>query len=126
VAEKVSIDEMADAITKGLTEYSNLTADTMKACVKDAGNMVKKEIAANAPTKSGKYKKSWTATKQRETGTSIEIIVHSKNRYQIAHLLEKGHAKRNGGRVQAIPHIAPAEEKGKKQLMEDIERGLKG
>ena len=53
------------------------------------------------------------------------MTVHSKNRYQIAHLLEHGHAKRGGGRVAARPHIAPAEEHGVTSLQEKIERGLK-
>ncbi|MCQ4931437.1 HK97 gp10 family phage protein, partial [[Eubacterium] rectale] len=48
-----------------------------------------------------------------------------KNRYQIAHLLEHGHAKRGGGRVAARPHIAPAEENGIQQLEEEIERGIR-
>jgi hypothetical protein len=52
------------------------------------------------------------------------MVVHSKTRYQIAHLLEKGHAKRGGGRVAAKPHIAPAEEKGIRELKQEIERGL--
>ena len=52
------------------------------------------------------------------------MTVYSRNRYQIAHLLEHGHAKRGGGRVAAIPHIAPAEEAGEKQLTEEITRSL--
>jgi hypothetical protein len=43
----------------------------------------------------------------------------------LAHLLEHGHAKRGGGRVRAIPHIAPAEEMGIRELEERITRALK-
>jgi hypothetical protein len=53
------------------------------------------------------------------------VVVHSKNRYQLTHLLENGHAKRGGGRVRAIPHIGPAEEIGIRELEERIERALK-
>lgn len=125
MARNVSIDEMADEIARGLLEYSNLATDTMKECVKSASATVKKEIRVNAPADSGRYKKSWTATRQKETSTTLEMSVHSKNRYQLSHLLEKGHAKRGGGRVRAIPHIAPAEAKGLRELSEGIERGLR-
>lgn len=121
-----NVNDMADVIMKGLMEYADVSAETVKNAVKKAGNTVKKEAAANAPKKSGKYKKSFTVTKQKETAESLTVVVHSKNRYQLTHLLEKGHAKRGGGRVEGIPHIGPAEEKGIRQLTEEIERGLSG
>lgn len=121
-----NVNDMADAIMKGLMEYADVSAETVKNAVKKAGNTVKKEASANAPKKSGKYKKSFTVTKQKETAESLTVVVHSKNRYQLTHLLEKGHAKRGGGRVEGIPHIGPAEEKGIRQLTGEIERGLSG
>lgn len=121
-----NVNDMADAIMKGLMEYADISAETVKIAVKKAGNTVKKEVSANAPKKSGKYKKSFTVTKQRETAESLTVVVHSKNRYQLTHLLEKGHAKRGGGRVEGVPHIGPAEEKGIRQLTGEIERGLSG
>ena len=120
----VTVDQMAEAIMEGLLEYGELATDTMKDCVKKAGNMVKKEVQENAPVKSGRYRKSWAVKRQKETSTTLEMVVHSRNRYQLTHLLEKGHARRGGGRVSAIPHIGPAEEKGIRVLEDDIRRGL--
>lgn len=119
-----SIDNLADEIMKGLTEYSDLTDESMKKAVRKTATSVKKEISANAPKRTGKYAKSWTSKKIKETSHSLEMTVHSKNRYQLAHLLEKGHAKRGGGRVSGRPHIAPAEENGVQMLEKLIEEAL--
>lgn len=124
MAGSIDIDDLADEIMEGLMEYADLATDTVKKAVKKAGNTVKKEIQATAPSDTGKYKKSFKVTKRKETSNALEVTVHSKDRYQLTHLLEKGHAKRGGGRVRAIPHIAPAEEKGIRKLTEEIERGL--
>jgi hypothetical protein len=59
----------------------------------------------------GKYKKSWSVKNVTRSSESIDLVVHSRNRYQIAHLLEHGHAKRGGGSVAARPHIAPEEQR---------------
>lgn len=121
----ISVDGMADAVMEGLMEYAGLAADTLKDAVKESAKTVKKEIQEGAPKRTGAYKKSWTVKKTEETSDSLTMTVHSKNRYQTAHLLEHGHAKRGGGRVAAKPHIAPAEAAGERKLVEDIERGLR-
>lgn len=121
-----SIDDMTAEIMKGLTEYADLADAEMKKAVRKTATTVKNEISANAPVKSGRYKKSWVTKKTKENSHSLEMTVHSKNRYQIAHLLEHGHAKCGGGRVAAIPHIAPAEANGEVLLTELIEKALKG
>ena len=124
--DRVSIGQMADAIMDGLEEYASLATDDLKASVRKAGKTVKDEITATAPKDTGKYTKSWAVKTQKETSNSLELVVHSKNRYQLAHLLEFGHAKRGGGRVAARPHITPAEEKAIDTLEREIEKALKG
>ena len=125
MGQTIRIDELADTVMKGLKEYAQLAADDLKEDVKKAGKMVKQQIESTAPRKTGKYAKSWAVKKTRETSDSIQVVVHSKNRYQLAHLLEHGHAKRGGGRTRAFPHIAPAEQAGTEQLVKDIERDLR-
>ena len=126
MGKKVSIDSLADAVIEELTEYNKLAEETMKKAVTKAGQTVRKEIQAGAPVKTGRYAKSWRTKKTRESSTrlEVEVTVYSPSRYMLAHLLEHGHAKRNGGRTRAFPHIAPAEELGEKQLEADIIRGL--
>lgn len=124
MATRVSIDGMADAIMKELNDYADASAEGVKAAVQKAAKTVKQEIQAGAPVRSGKYKKSWSTKNTTESSNKLEITVYSRNRYQIAHLLEHGHAKRGGGRVAARPHIALAEQTGIEQLQQEIGRCL--
>ena len=126
MSRTVSIDEMDNAIMEELEKYADLAADELKAAVKETAASVRKDIQAGAPVDTGKYKKSWSVKNVREDSESIELVVHSRNRYQISHLLEHGHAKRGGGRVAAKPHIASAEQRGNEKLVQTIEQKLKG
>lgn len=119
-----SVDDMASEIMKGLTEYANLADTEMKKAVRKTATEVKKEISSNAPKDTGAYAKSWATKKVSENSHSLEMMVHSKNRYQLAHLLEHGHAKRGGGRVAGKPHIAPAEQNGEELLENLIRKAL--
>lgn len=122
----VSIEKMDSAIMDELEKYAELASDDLKAAVKETATSVRKDIQAGAPVDTGKYKKSWSVKNVHEGSESIDLVVHSRNRYQIAHLLEHGHAKRGGGRVAAKPHIAAAEQRGNEKLVNAIEQKLKG
>ena len=125
MAKKVSIDQMASVIMDGLKEYADLATNDLKAAVKKTGNDVKKQIQSTAPRDSGKYSKSWSVKTTKESSNGMEVTVYSRNRYQLAHLLEFGHAKRGGGRVAARPHIAAAEQAGIESFEQAIERSLR-
>ena len=126
MAAKVAIGGLANAVMKELNDYAQAATEDVKKAVKNAGTAVRKDIQANAPADTGAYAKSWSVKNVSETSHSLEVVVYSRNRYQMAHLLEFGHAKRGGGRVPGRAHIAPAEEAGIKQLEAEIERCLRG
>lgn len=126
MSKTVTVGQMAEAIEEELEKYRELASDSMKKAVKKAGKTLKEEIGDNAPVRTGTYAKSWMSRTTAEDSQNISVTVHSPSRYMIAHLLEHGHAKRGGGRVRAIPHIAPAEERGIEQLKQDIQKALGG
>lgn len=123
--QKIKPDDLAKTIMDGLEEYKDLVVGEMKDKCKNASDLAKKEIKANAPKRTGAYAKSWTVKKTDENSESVTYVVHSKKKYRLTHLLENGHATRNGGRTKAQPHIKPAEEKAIKSLTENIERVIK-
>ena len=124
MGRKIPISQLSAAVMEELEEYADLATEDMKSAVKKAAAPVRKDIEASAPRDTGDYAKSWAAKTTKESTNVLQVTVHSKNRYQLAHLLEFGHAKRGGGRVAARPHIAAAEEAGIEQLEREIERNM--
>ena len=112
----ISIDKLAGAVMDGLKEYAGAVAEDLKQAAKKTAEDCAKELRSTSPTATGKYRKGWKVKKAFESGTSARYTVHNATAYQLTHLLENGHAKRGGGRVAAIPHIALAEEKAIEQM----------
>ena len=121
----IQIDELADVINEGLKEYADLATEDVKSAVRKSAKAVKDQINGSAPVRTGRYAKSWKVKTTAESANGLEQTVYSPNRYMLSHLLEKGHAKRGGGRVRAIPHIAPAEEMGIEMFEGLIEKALR-
>lgn len=120
---RIKPEQLADTIKKALDDLAEDTTDTVKKVVQAAADTAVKDLKATSPKRTGKYAKSWTQKKIKDTSSGKEIIVHAR-KYQLTHLLENGHAKRGGGRVAARVHIKPVEEKVSEKLELDIKRKI--
>lgn len=120
---RIRPEQLADTIKKELDDLEEDTIDKVKKAVQEAADTAVKDLKATSPKRTGKYAKSWTQKKVKETSSEKEIVVHAR-RYQLTHLLENGHAKRGGGRVAPRVHIKPVEEKVSEKLENDIRRGI--
>ena len=130
MADTISPDELVGALTSAFSKYSSEIRDKIDSRVEEIGNEAVEEVKSLSPVyagknkklKKGKYRKGWRCEIEKSRGT-IKVTVHNEQ-YQLTHLLEKGHAKRGGGRVAGQPHIAPAEEYAVGELENKIKRGL--
>ena len=124
MSRRVTSNQMASEIMNALKEYKEVTDDVVKQAVNTVSEETKKMVQSASPTDSGGYKKGWTAKKMKDSASKTEVVVYNRSKPGLTHLLEKGHAKRGGGRVPGKPHIAPAEENGVQLFEKLIEEGL--
>ena len=122
----INIDQMAAEIAKGLADYSQDVVEKVNISSEKIGKEAVKQLRQTSPKKTGKYAKSWTMSTEKEIGQPHKRIIHAKApHYRLTHLLEHGHAKRGGGRVEGKPHIRPAEEMVIREFMAEVEEAIK-
>ena len=116
------INSLASEITQALKEYTTEVEEGLEDAKEKAAKDGAKTLKATSPVgKTGKYGKGWRAKKQGKAW-----VIHNATRYQLAHLLEKGHVKKGGGRVSGQAHIAPVEEQAIKQFEQEVEKVIRG
>ena len=124
MGSRISASDLARAVNEAMNEYRDLTEQALKSAVTEVAKETKDIAKENSPSLSGRYKKGWATKKTTDASGQISVTVYNRARPGLTHLLEKGHAKRGGGRVSGIPHIAPAEEHAVSELETKIRREL--
>lgn len=123
----MEIDDLTKAIENELTEYSEEIATAVKKSVDEVATETLKEIKTHVTFNGTKYVKAMTTTTTEETATSKTKVWRVKAPYyRLTHLLEHGHATRNGGRTRAFPHIKYGEEYAQKELTKRIKEKIDG
>ena len=120
----VNINNLNKTVNKMLETYCSEVAEVVDESLPKVGKETVKELKQTSPKRTKDYSKGWTQKVERERLGS-RLIVYNKTRYQLTHLLEKGHAKVSGGFVPGKPHIKPAQDKAEKKAMDLIEAGIK-
>ena len=121
----VNIDQLAAEIAKGLAEYSQDVVEKVNVSSAKISKAAVQQLKTTSPKRYGKYAKSWAVKTEPAAGQPNTQIIHNKDHYRLTHLLEHGHAKAGGGRVEGKPHIRPAEEMVIQEFMADVEEAIK-
>src|SRR5690554_6254893 len=122
----ISIDQLANEIAKGLQEYSSDVIEGIDISSEKIAKKAVKQLKANSPKATGKYAKGWSKKTIKKFGETNSHIIYNKNKPGLTHLLEHGHAKRGGGRVQGKPHIRPVEQQIIEEFTSKVEKVIKG
>lgn len=125
-----SAEDLGQAIELLIREYGEEITETTAKVIAEAGQIALDKVMELSPRKTGDYAENWVLTTNQN---DAEVAITGKNagfarvynrRYHLTHLLEKGHAMRQGGRARAIPHIAPAQAYTEQWLDRELERRL--
>lgn len=110
---KCTPEEFEAALDGVLTEYANDITTGFKKAVDIVGDEVNQTIKDHITFKqhSGDYVKSFRVAKTYEDvfGKKKTWYVKAPH-YRLTHILENGHALRQGGRTRAFPHIKYGQE----------------
>ena len=131
MAKKIKIDDLTNEVTKTLKEFAGATDEIVEKAVTETSKKALKKLKNANPPGSGQYQswkdynKGWKITQTKtDKRYNKKATIHNADKYNLAHLLEKGHALVSGGRTRAFPHIAPVEQEAEEELMENIKKGI--
>lgn len=124
----MKVDDLAKEVVKQVDLYKAMLNENISETfdyLADRGEREIKSHSQSAGFNDRVYSKSWTkkVTKNPITGV-YSVTIYNKKYYRLTHLLEKGHAKVNGGRTTAYPHIAPTQDIMDKLSVEEIKKTI--
>lgn len=128
MSKSISIDQLGDAIEKELTLYGRNVIDGVKKHAKSSMSKLVKETKATAPVgnRSKHYRDSITSKKTEESDRGVTYVWCVKGSdYRLSHLLEKGHALRDGGRTAGTHFIQKASDPILEEYLKAVEEVLK-
>ena len=109
-----------------LNQYGKQCSEVVNEAVHEVSKEALKKLKKESPKRTGLYKKGWKVKKNDDKFAANDILYGKEaSTYAIAHLLEHGHATRNGGRTAPIPHVKNVEEWAQKALVDTVEKKLK-
>lgn len=113
MSSNVLIDssKLSETLKKELENYNRTIVDATKIEAKKAMDQLVRQTKATAPTghRHKHYKNSITSKKEWESELGAGYIWYVKGSdYRLSHLLEFGHATKNGGRTRAFHFIQKA------------------
>ena len=124
----IDLSNVAREFQRILENYTSDITEKSMEVVERVGQETVEELKRTSPSgnrKKNKYKRSWKLKKEKN-----HVIVHN-TQYQLTHLLEKGHLRRDGRHgtkpplTRPYPHIGPAEQEAIRKVIAGIESAVR-
>ena len=130
MSKTIKAEELSDVVMKYLDEYREEIQEDVEETTDEITKKAKDELRQTSPrsgvARKTKYFKGWSVKISERGATKYHKVVWNKTNYQLTHLLEFGHATRNGKkRTKAIPHIRPIEEKYNTEFVDLLEKRIR-
>lgn len=123
----IKVGQLAGAVNEILEDYRDAIVANVDEAVEKTAEDTKQTLRKTSPKGTrpeGKsYRAGWRVKKAKASASKPSATVYN-TQYQLTHLLEFGHATRNGGRTAAQPHIAPAEEAAAEEFAKLLKEGI--
>ena len=123
---KIDAQDLAETVNKYLAEYGDSIQEDIEKTAKSVAKDVVRELKQGGGFGgTGAFNKGWTS-KVEKTRLGAEAIVYNKSLPGLAHLLEFGHAKANGGRTKAFNFISPINDATEQKFVQALEQSIGG
>lgn len=121
--------DFSDVLSDLLEDYSQEVQEGVNQAVLTAGKKALDTVRKKSPARRGKkYRKGWRMLKGK-TGVgrrNTSVTIYNSKMGSFTHVIEKGHQKVNGGRVEGRPHIQPACEQAERTLEQEARAAIEG
>ena len=119
--------DLTKQINELLEEYGDAVIEKIEDTLPYVANKTLEffQSSDKVPSKTGDYRKGWRAKSWRETSNYRGVTVYNATDWQLTHLLENGHHKRDGtGWVDKREHIIYANEYAQDLLVKTIKKEI--
>lgn len=129
MSKTVKVDDLQKSVLDYLQNYKEDIDEDVVEAVNTVAKQARDELKRTSPRRrkirNNQYYKVWAIKlSKRKTGVYRKVIWNKTN-YQLTHLLEFGHATKNGGRTKPIPHIRPVEQKYNVEFIDLLEKKIR-
>ena len=130
MAKLTTPEQLSADIQAILNDYENGVVSDVKTVIQRLANKGRLAVRRNAKAMFGKkgrrkYSGGWSYKIQRWSNKSIAgAVIYNRSQPGLAHLLEHGHAKVNGGRTKAREHVKPVEDQLASEIVREVVKNI--